>query len=110
MYFFDKVLSLLDSANGRAAVISASCDWSEAFDRQSPKIITCKLIGLNLRPSIMQLLISYMTDREMRVKWKVLVSNPRALIGGTGQGTRLGGSRYLAASSDAASSIPGDRK
>ena len=39
VYFVDKVLSLLDSTNGMAAVIAASCDWREAFDRQDPLII-----------------------------------------------------------------------
>ena len=37
VYFVDRVLKLLDSANGKAAVISASCDWASAFDHICPQ-------------------------------------------------------------------------
>ena len=67
-------MKLLDSAAGKAAVIAASCDWSEAFDRQDPTIVTSKFIKLNLRPSLVSLLISYMSDRQMKVKFGEKVS------------------------------------
>ena len=47
--FLDKVLRMLDSAGGKAAIIAASADWSEAFDRQLPSIVAAKFIGLSLR-------------------------------------------------------------
>ena len=46
--FLDRILRILDSAGGRAAVIAASADWCEAFDRQDPSIMVAKFITLGL--------------------------------------------------------------
>ena len=75
--FIDRVLRLLDSQDGKQAVLSASVDWREAFDRQSPHIIVSKFIQLGLRSSLVTLLISYMSDRKMTVKWKGKKSRQR---------------------------------
>ena len=57
-----------------------------------------KFINLGLRESIIPLLISYMTDRQMKVKWKGKISNLRGLIGGSAQGTLLGCCQYAVGS------------
>ena len=108
--FVDRVLQLLDSREGKQAVISASIDWRVAFDRLSPQICASKFIMLGLRSELVTLLISYMSDREMSVMWQDTVSSPRRLVGGSGQGCLLAGPQYLVGSCDVADSIPKDDK
>ena len=95
--FVDRVLKNLDSVTSRAAVISAAVDWSAAFDRLDPTITTQKLIKIGVRPSLVAILISYMTNRRMVVKYKGAQSKPKNLIGGGPQGTLLGGLEYIVA-------------
>ena len=42
----------------------------------------------------------------MSVKWRGVQSSERRLIGGSGQGTLLGGPQYIVSSSDVASDVP----
>ena len=95
--FVDRVLKNLDSVTSKAAVISAAVDWSAAFDRLDPTITTLKLIKIGVRPSLVSILVSYMTNRRMIVKYKGVQSNPKKLIGGGPQGTLLGGLEYIVA-------------
>ena len=65
----DRVLGLLDNNNTKSAVIMAAADWAAAFDRGDPTKTTSKLIRLKLRPSVVPLVISYMSGRSMSVKF-----------------------------------------
>ena len=42
----------------------------------------------------------------MKVKWKGFTSRMRGLIGGSGQGTLIGGPQYLVGSFDVANNVP----
>ena len=64
----------------------------------------------SIRPELISLLISYMTGRKMKVKWRGAVSSPKGLVGGSSQGTLLGGLQYLVGSSDVASDVPNEDK
>ena len=108
--FVDRILQLLDSFPDKSAVIAALVDWSAAFDRQDPTKAIIKFIQLGVRSSLITLLISYLTDRKMRVKFNDEVSELLTLIGGGPQGTLLGGLEYLVQSNDNADAIsPEDR-
>ena len=102
----DRVLKLLDRHSERSAIIMAGLDWSAAFDRQDPTIAVKKFIQLGVRPSLIPLLSSYLTDRKMKVKFNGEVSDFLALIGGGPQGTLLGQIEYLVQSNDNADNIP----
>ena len=104
--FLDRILQLLDSHPDRSAVIATSLDWSAAFDRQDPTLAILKFIKLGVRPALIPLLVSYLTDRKMKVKFNGEVSDFLALIGGGPQGTLLGGLEYLAQSNDNADVVP----
>ena len=78
----DRILKLLDSHPDKAAVIAASLDWTMAFDRQDPTIAIQKFIELGVRPSLIPLLISYLSDRQMKVKFNGEESDFLGLIGG----------------------------
>ena len=104
----DRVLKLLDSNNDRSAVVMVGLDWSSAFDRQDPTIAIKKFIKLGVRPSLIPLLSSYLTDRKMKVKFNGELSDFLSLIGGGPQGTLLGQTEYLVQSNDNADSVPED--
>ena len=102
----DRILQLLDRHPDRSAVIATYLDWSQAFDRQDPTLAILKFIKLGVRPALIPLLVSYLTDRKMRVKFNGEMSAFLRLIGGGPQGTVLGGLEYLAQSNDNADIVP----
>ena len=73
-------------------IIIATClDWLVAFDHQDPILAIIKFIQLGVRPSLIPLLASYLTDRKIKVKFNGEMSAFLTLIGGGPQGTLLGG-------------------
>ena len=78
----DRILKLLDRNQDRSAVLMTCIDWASAFDRQDPTIAIQKFIKLGVRPSLIPLLASYLTDRKMRVKFNGELSEVFQLIGG----------------------------
>ena len=62
-------MKLLDRNPDRSAVIMTSLDLSAAFERQDPTLAIKKFIQLGVRPSLILLLASYLTDRQMKVKF-----------------------------------------
>ena len=86
----DRIQKLLDRRPDRSAVIMTLLDWSAAFDRQDPTLAIKKFIQLGIRPSLIPLLASYLTDRQMCVKFNGEISDFLTLVGGSPQGTLLG--------------------
>ena len=106
----NRILQLLDSHPHKSAVIMTCLDWAAAFDRQDPTLAVKKFIQLGVRPSLIPLIASYLTDREMAVKFNGEMSDFIALIGGGPQGTLLGQIEYLIQSNDNANiAVPADR-
>ena len=67
-------------------------------------------IQLGVRPSLIPLIASYLTERKMKVKFNGEVSEFLALIGGGPQGTLLGQIEFLVQSNDNADIVcPDDR-
>ena len=96
----DRILKLLDKYPDKSAVIAASLDWTAAFDRQDPTLAIKKFLEMGVRPAIIPLLISYLTDRKMSVKFNGVESDVLGLIGGGPQGTLLGQIEYIVQSND----------
>ena len=106
----DRVLQLLDSNQDRSAVIASCVDWSAAFDRQDPTMAIKNFLNIGVRPSLIPVLVSYLKDRKMKVKFNGQESQEHSLNGGGPQGTLLGGIEYLVNSNDNADSVePEDR-
>ena len=61
---------------------------------------------MGIRPSLIPLLVSYLSDRKMQVKFNGEISELYSLIGGGPQGTLLGGIEYIAQSNDNADIVP----
>ena len=104
--YIDRILQLLDRHPDKSAVIATSLDWASAFDRQDPTLAIKKIIKLGVRPSLIPLLASYLTDRKMKEKFNNEMSEFLTLIGGGPQGTLIGGIEYLLQSNDNADVVP----
>ena len=108
--FLDKVLAMLDESDGHAAVIAALIDWSSAFDRQDPTLAIHKFYKMGVRASLIPILVSYLQERKMTVKFNGSNSSIHGLPGGGPQGTLLGGIEYLVNSNDNADFLEDDEK
>ena len=106
----DRILKLLDSTTDPAAVVATMVDWSNAFDRQDPTLAIKKFIKLGVRRSLIPLLISYLEDRKMRVKYNGTLSKEYSLIGGGPQGTLMGLIEYLVQSNNSADCVDKDER
>ena len=100
-----RILTLLDNNTEPTVVIAALVDWTAAFDRQDPTLAIQKFLQMGVRPSLIPVLISYLTERKMRVKFNNEVSEEHQLIGGGPQGTLLGGLEYMVQSNDNADCV-----
>ena len=72
------------------AVIACLVDFSKAFNRQDHNILITKLSDLGVPSWLLKLVIAFLEDRTMVVRYKGAVSDPRGLPGGGTQGTLLG--------------------
>ena len=104
----DRVLQLLDNNNNESAVIAALVDWSSAFDRQDPTLAIQKFIKMGVRSSLIPILASYLTDREMQVRYNDSYSGTHSLPGGGPQGSLVGLIEYFVQSNDNADSVDPD--
>ena len=103
----NKILSDTDgsSKSETNAVLATLYDWKEAFPRQCPKLGIEAFIKCGVRPSLIPMLISYLQDRTMRVKWHGKISSERRLNGGGPQGATFGIWEYLAQSNNSADCV-----
>ena len=95
-----KILTSVDenSDSKSMAAILEMIDWKQAFDRQSHKLGVQSFIDNGVRPSMIPILLNFFQDRQMKVKWRGLLSKVRALPGGGPQGGTLGIEEYLSQS------------
>ena len=78
---------MLDSTRERAAVLASAVDWTDAFDRIYTTILSQKFIIIGIRSSPIPILISYISDRELRVKYKNIYFSAKSLVGGSPHST-----------------------
>ena len=105
-----KILSDTDNnAKGEVnAIIATLYDWKEAFPRQCPKLGVEAFIKCGVRGSLIPLLVNYLQERTMKVKWHGVNSSTRKLFGGGPQGATFGIWEYLAQSNDNADCVESD--
>ena len=103
----NKILSETDNnSKGEInAVLATLYDWKEAFPRQCPKLGVEAFMKCGVRPSLIPLIINYLQDRTMRVKWHGHISDERKLNGGGPQGATFGIWEYLAQSNNSADCV-----
>ena len=103
----NKILEDTDKTNSSEvnAIIATMVDWKEAFPRQCPKLGIEAFIKCGVRGSLIPLLVNYLQDRKMKVKWRGLTSSERDLHGGGPQGATFGIWEYLVQSNDNAECV-----
>ena len=72
------------------AVLACLVDFSKAFNRQDHNILITKLSDLGVPGWLLKLVMAFLKDRSMRVKYKGKLSGSYSLPGGGPQGTLLG--------------------
>ena len=106
----DRALGMLDENPDKTAVLAVGVDWEKAFDRIDPFVCASRFISMGLRPSLVPILLSYLSERTMTVKVNDTVSGVYELIAGAGQGTVLAQLAYNVANSSVANDVnPEDR-
>ena len=90
------------------AVLCMFVDWKQAYSRQCHTLEVKSFINNGVRASLIPLLTSYFEDREMRVKWHGVISQPRKLPGGGAMGASLGNWEFLSQTNDNADCVPLD--
>ena len=105
----DRVLQLLDTP-GASAVVLGAIDWAGAFDRLDPTINVTKLINMGVRSSLIPVIIEFLEDRQMSVRYNGASSKWHTLVGGGPQGSWTGQNCYITASDDAAHWLEDENK
>ena len=95
----DRVLSLLDKP-GMRAVIASSVDWTSAFSQTDPTLTITRFISMGLRSSLVSVVIEFLQEREMIVKYNQEESKVFSLVGVVPQGSWTGQQCFLTASND----------
>ena len=65
-------------------------DFSKAFNRQNHNLLITKLSDMGVPPWLLRIVIAFLSDRKMLVKYKGKQSGIKSLPGGGPQGTLLG--------------------
>ena len=81
---------LHETESGSTAVLACLVDFSKAFNRQDHTILIEKLCNLGVPGWLLKLVISFLENRCMKVKYKGSYSSLFSLPGGGPQGTLLG--------------------
>ena len=70
--------------------MAALVDFSKAFNRQDHSILITKLSDMGVPSWLLKIVISFLTNRKMIVRYKGKVSSMKDLPGGGPQGALLG--------------------
>ena len=87
--FINFILLNQDSSE-QTAVLASMVDFSEAFNRIDHTKIVTKLSDMGVPGWLLKVVIGFLTNRRMLVRYKGKVSNIKNLPGGGPQGTLLG--------------------
>ena len=87
--FVNFILYNRDMTNPHA-VLALMVDFRKAFNRQNHNILVTILSKMGVPGWLLQIVISFLSDRELIVKYKDGQSGRKYLPGGSPQGTRLG--------------------
>ena len=72
------------------ATLSIMYDFSKAFNRQDHNTLITILSDMGTPAWLLKIVMAFLTDRKMVLKYKGILSNEESLPGGGPQGTKLG--------------------
>ena len=87
--FTNFILYNQDMKNPRA-VLAMMIDFSKAFNRQNHNTLIQILSDMNVPSWLLKIVMAFLTDRELILRYKGKSSGRKSLPGGSPQGTRLG--------------------
>ena len=91
----DFILVATDDPSQPTAVVNLLADWSKAFNKCNHNIIVRILIAMKVPTWLLRLLMSYLENRKMILRFRGCVSDPEDIPGGMPQGTLLGVILYI---------------
>ena len=91
----DFILRQTDNPNKPTAVINLLADWSKAFNKVNHNIIMRILLALKVPQWLLRLILSYLQNRKMILRFRNCCSDPLCLNGGCPQGTLIGVILYI---------------
>ena len=103
---FHFILSHTDSTSFPEAVMVALIDFSKAFNRINHSKVITRLSDWGVPGWLLKILISYLTDRTMILRYNGCQSKRQPLPGGSPQGALLGVLLYLVYVSDIGMDTP----
>ena len=95
IYTIDFILSSSDKPNKPTAVINLLADWSKAFNKVNHNIVMRILKALRVPQWLLRLILSYLQNRKMILRFRNCSSDPKDLPGGSPQGTLIGVIIYI---------------
>ena len=87
--FINLILSCQDSSD-QTAILALMVDFSKAFNRQNHGISITKLCDMGVPGWLLRIVVGFLTDRKMYVRYRGKQSSIKSLPGGGPQGTLLG--------------------
>ena len=91
----DFILLATDDPSQPTAVVNLLADWSKAFNKCNHNIIVRILIAMKVPTWLLRLMMSYLENRKMILRFRGCVSHPEDIPGGMPQGTLLGVILYI---------------
>ena len=85
----------------QSAVLACMVDFNKAFNRLNHNIIITKLSDMNVPSWLLKLVMAFLKDRKMIVRFKGMQSDIKDLPAGAPQGTLLGLLLFLVLINDA---------
>ena len=104
-----KILSDTDTSEV-TAVLATFIDWKDAFPNQCPKLGIEAFQKCGVRNALIPVLVSYLQERSVIVKWHGKQSKEILTPGGGPQGGYLGNMEYLAQSNKSADCVKKDSR
>ena len=74
----------------QTAILACMVDFSKAFNRQNHNLLITKLSDMGVPSWLLKVVMAFLTNRKMVVKYKSKISSIKDLPGGGPQGTLLG--------------------
>ena len=87
--FLNFILTKQDSFD-QTAILACMVDFKKAFNRQNHHILITKLSDMGVPGWLLHIVIAFLTNRQMLVRYKGKRSSIKSLPGGGPQGTLLG--------------------
>ena len=91
----DFILKNTDNPKKPKAVLNLLADWSKAFNKVNHNIIMRILIALKVPQWLLRVILSYLQNRKMILRFRNCCSDPKCLPGGCPQGTLIGVILYI---------------